>query len=281
MAATDPAGPIVFLKPPYPTRPTVDFDRMRESSSGDIDQNSGSISLTFGLKNWDDLWTFLEQAAGEVLAVGGPTGQIFMRIPWECPIRKGMFASRLSWTGVGATSPPISGKYGLARVVVTFTNPTFPMDETTWVTTRLSSSTSYMTLPNRYFKFEDLRRAEVGAGIRINQIEIHKTRYRIQRLDRIAGQIFALTDFVNKDPIEDFVPGWTFDPGTLIFQGCETLVTGTSKGMEWQLTLRFMWRRYSWQTLLHPNGTGFKPVLDANGDPPYQESTDLPKLLTI
>lgn len=136
-----------------------------------------------------------------------------------------------------------------------------------YTTTTFQVSSEIITAPQSTYKFSGGLPTNTPVGIKIPLMQISMKRHMLPYVP--LAQMAALTGYVNVAPLNFLT--YSFATGTVLFLGGNvTLAFDNLGNLLYEAEYLMSWRYQPWNNFLHPNGTsGWQPVADGNGNPPF------------
>jgi hypothetical protein len=237
-------------------------------------QNGATATIKFKCL-WDDRYQLVQDLVGTWK--GTPPSSVIRVPPFRYPDSPNLFCSSIQsiepfgkptiWSTIGL--PWITRKYAI--VTATFSVPHWDFsgpDAYTKIT--FNASGEFLTVPETSTHFGDGTPTNSPIGILIPQIEISVERNRMPYLP-----VAAMASCVGRVNSAAYtIAGYVFQPGYLLFSAGQSNVQADASGqISYSQEYKFLYRSVQWNYFLHPAGTGFQPVTDLAGNPPY-DSTD-------
>jgi hypothetical protein len=269
--------------PTFQEAVSVPYKRMLRTSSGDAELGNVDAVATFRTAP-GDLWQFLRDCMGSPVIVDNGSGPVLTRrIPVTLPENSELFAYRASFNYGGAVqfdpataapaSGPPGGPYGYAEIKVGFRFPPFDPAGSDYGSCSKSGASSFITLPNRVFRFGDGTPTGQDVGIWDAQVSFNYRRHWVANLPAAEDVVFGIMGSLNSDTFLGRAPG------TLLLLQPTTTAAVSTTGMVLasDLDVTMIYRPRGHNAFLHPDGTtGFAEVYDGNGDPPYPSTAFAP-----
>jgi hypothetical protein len=136
-----------------------------------------------------------------------------------------------------------------------------------YTTTTFQISGEKVTAPQSTYKFSGGIPTNAPIGITIPIMQISMKRYMLPYAP--IAEIASVAGYVNDAPLS--FGDEVFAEGTVLFLGGDVEITHDTLGnVMYSCGYSMSWRYIPWNNFLHPDGTsGWQPVADGNGDPPY------------
>lgn len=220
---------------------------------------------------WSDRYQLIRDLVGTY--TGTPPSTVVRVPPFRYPDSSNMFVTSIAsvepfgrptlWSSVGL------GWTTRSKAIVTanFGVPHWDFsgsDAYTKIT--FNASGEFLTLPETSLKFSDGTPTNTPIGILIPQIEITLEKNRLPFLP-----VYAMAQCVGKvNSGAVTIAGYTFAAGYLLFAaGQSNYQIDATGNIAYSQEYKMTYRAQPWNYYYHPAGTGFQPVTDLSGDPPY------------
>lgn len=241
----------------------VPVKRMVDKTTGGID-DKGPYGTAVYKVDASDVWDFIRFAAGTPTAViggDGTTPTVTVPLPLQFEDLDKLYASKISYELRGPNKPGECG-YDFAFVTVDYRIPEFPLiGDDPYMSLNLDFGGNFLQMPDTAYKFSDNTYAK-GVGKFVPEVELQLSWFRRPYLPDY--KILNAVGRVNSTTFRGC------DPELVRFDGCSAQIDRTALGGEnWTIQFSFMYRPVSWNMLMHPSGTGFAYVEDANSNKIY------------
>lgn len=201
--------------------------------AGRWDDQGGSAELAW-LVDFRDLWAFLQGVKGYPEYFGGTSGgQVVRNVPLAYPWGLGLYAGSVAWEGIAHDRrfPAITDDhpYTHARVTVGFRSFPFDMEgDTAFVSVRLRSAASFVTVPGYPYTLSGGEKVEHDVGIRVGVQDLSLTLHQVPNLARAIAAADALTGHVNSTAFR--FAGATYAAGRVLFESVDSSIERTVLG---------------------------------------------------
>lgn len=253
---------------------TVAHEEVVPSPRESYDEQSFSVTRTLWCA-WDLRHDFARELRGWI---DGVWPNLVLHLPHRYAAVPGAFVRSIGLKGVaksgaeGSDTERISYANGRAELSVGYSTTgqaeggLADDNPITLVTESLESSVEYLTLSGEDLMWEQQEGPPVEPGDATAVTRMVDWVYNIHQLTDLPASFATLEGFVNNSQVVSHSLNRTFDPETLLYQSASPRRIITTEGAEaWEVTLRFTYKRFGWNTWWRSGFDVPQPMYTFNG----------------